>query len=394
MVIKSIRILEQKEGKLADKLPTGLVLDTDAPIVTLVGENGAGKSALLRMISTSLDTARGYAVREELVAYAKTHPFLGYLHGIEDPATDSTLERENPKLVERLLFQKKYYPDKYAESTRELANAYMDSSEQSRLEKLLREEPCTHFTSDSPDLEDRHTLGETALLETEYLDINNIATIRTANVEKIRALRRKILALAPKKTEKAKWGNCVVDVESLPNTYVAHYAPSNPFARFEDEDAYKQSQRDEYYVFQKERGNSSGQQTQTEWAALYKKIVDFFEEGVCFEFSRPQRIQKKHWNSRGGDPIPPKLTKEQQASARLVVLMDEPTTSVDMLSRRRLVLEMQEVAQKYQGRLQFIVATHDENFLVPQSKCVNFYKTPVASVPCESILEMLHERKT
>lgn len=54
-MIQQLTIIDTFSEKLQDPLPRGHVIDTNHQLVLLVGENGTGKTGLLRYLNSSID---------------------------------------------------------------------------------------------------------------------------------------------------------------------------------------------------------------------------------------------------------------------------------------------------------------------------------------------------
>jgi len=68
-------------------------------------------------------------------------------------------------------------------------------------------------------------------------------------------------------------------------------------------------------------------------------------------------------------------------TSKLVVFMDEPTTSLDYRTCKSIGKQINDLAGQYEGRLQFFIATHDPTLIEnPRSKCVSFYQSPVGTM--------------
>jgi len=142
--------------------------------------------------------------------------------------------------------------------------------------------------------------------------------------------------------------------------------------------------KEEYFSFQdsKEpnRVISSGQGVIKELESFFGQVEKSFAEGLIPGFVADSEARLKYLVRADGKPREEsrKLPHEKAGSENVVILMDEPTTSLDYRADKRFTEMVRSFSGRYPNRVQFYIATHESRIIdLAGTNCINFYKDPV-----------------
>ena len=146
-----------------------------------------------------------------------------------------------------------------------------------------------------------------------------------------------------------------------------------------------------HFSFDPDRGNqaSPGKQAAYEITGeLDWRVNSFFKEGKIPDFGNWKEAQDK--KEKIYNSIEIAVPEKYRERASLVVLMDEPTTFMSYRHETQFRERITELSKKYQGRIQFIIATNDAGLIerpLLQPIYLDFNATPVKPVRA---MEQLH----
>ncbi len=125
----------------------------------------------------------------------------------------------------------------------------------------------------------------------------------------------------------------------------------------------------------RERALSAGQNAFLDWKITYQKVEQFFQKQ---EISFPCN---KTFLERGFSlpVVGQEVFYSVPADSKLVLIIDEPTPYLDWLSADHFTKELLGLLEKYPGRIQIILATHDRTLmqdLAATSEYFNFMQLP------------------
>lgn len=393
MVISHFKVVDQPDESLSTALPIGLEGTLTSPIITLVGPNGSGKTAFLRMIMSSyyhyvnnvrIPTQVKKFAEEELTQVKRVIDYFNRNGTVNESiwkvqpfdAEDGLSDLES---ISRFLMGE--YPGYF-------------SSKEDKLQRKrdLKEILRTHVIMTKEAEQKLNDFGEKGHRFCSYgktikrKPIHNNCyfpgrSLWGLNISEIKTLQEELRAKRIPTDTSRFWKYIQIEChDSVNDLYMLGFSiKRHPFDRLFRGDATALAHELEYYTFEDQlaswqgKTKSSGQSTLAEVETVEKLIYNFFQEGI---YKRP--IPSK-------DPLDKYLIKEdrqispeQRANATLIVLMDEPTTSLDYKASKHFARTLQEMTHEYAGRLQFFVATHDPAIIeLSGTQCMNFYETPV-----------------
>ena len=358
-MIQSLQIVDANYAHLSKKFPVGLKLALDNNINLIVGPNNVGKTALIRMIATSL----------EFDKYFKTNG----ISCMWDYSIDGTTKSVRT-IVEDLKNPKEIEPGWYFWDHWVMDNAFTKICQRHNI-------PYTN---------NKRTIKNDTPNDSKYSGY--ACTFYVISQE----LRQKILGLEnelKQDTDANRWG--FIKPAISPGEEVFFQTFDLPMDKNSVIDAAVGLRR--YALFANTDNFYRGEPQKSPGYELYERIEEFFDKTVATFFAKHERLtwtrkdysiqrQLKAWE------LGHKPTESVPIDARLCVVMDEPTIFLDAANKFRFHQKMQQMTRQYAGRLQFFVATNDYALIKGlEGSCtyINMYETPVISSSCIDLLKYI-----
>ncbi len=397
MVISHFKVVDQPDESLSTALPIGLEGTLTSPIITLVGPNGSGKTAFLRMIMSS---------------------YQHYIEHVRIPTKAKSfgkIERLGLKRAIDYLTTKDKVKENYVEKYDPLSGYASNHLYQfERISDMLRGESDITYSAEEIDAF-RHTLEECVLMTQSVADrlkefgkdgakLCSYSNFSDRDKEKLYSHRihsnyrlpgerfhaltlgeveqlcQELRSIVIPRNPQQRWKYVELQSADLESLYIIGFSiKQHPFARSGVRDSTNLEKELSYYKFDEKvtswegKAQSSGQNTNREFNVLQALVRDFFEKGI-YQRPVPEGDQLGKLSRDEKRPLP----FDVRPRSRLLILMDEPTTSLDYKASKHFARTLQEMTNEYAGRLQFFVATHDPAIIeLSGTQCLNFYETPV-----------------
>lgn len=427
-MIRKLEVIDARYCGLEAKLPAGLELDTGSSILLLVGPNGVGKTALMRMIASSikgklffdehgfsrrlyLEDSLGrdrYAVMPEAKGKQKVFSLIEHLRTAQDRCEiddddmgviaamqrDHSLRLgENPFVEERTAtavfseWRKQasrsgYDPDEVLCMIKDLKRANgLISGDLTRLlthysgwEKHVMTAIKTHPAGKSVYDQRDDLLGLIGQMNSPLWREHEV---RTYLSDGAKAALLSYIGQFSAKTPENTWRYLSADMSDERLTFFEYRLPSDP----NDGNAFDDAPYSHFREDDRRVGRSPGSALKDDIEELLGRVHLLLEKGQVY---RPKSFQETLKDPSGTLSDPFKIVQcgephEQQA----LVLMDEPTTYLDY--RNTLFFRNGLLAAKkaFGDRVQFIIPTNDA-FLIEglQGECryIDMYSTPAVSL--------------
>jgi len=426
-MIRKIRVLDANYSGLEERFPAGLELDTDSNIVIMVGPNGSGKTALMRMLATSL-THRAFFEKhgfsERKYAYdqvAGRHAGLWTPSGkTEIDGLEATLKSANQnedglyeihpgnhktllKLKERAGFPdietitKHFETERYQEWSKSVGEAGFDPEEiwgfsnvfggnLRYFSETAKTKPSREELNARSDWLYQHALEEAIgnFLKDSHGNIG--ITKHTTHHYVDDQTREALLQYFDKfsqQTDENVWGYVRAEIDVKPvMIYTALLLPSDPNKRMLGTDDMPYTHFREH--MKKRVEESPGIALRENVDALFEEI-DLHFQGKQKRYQTEEESKENYVSGRIVADLPQELRDSQ-----LVVFSDEPTVFLDLKNKIHYRDRLLEMARKYGTDVQFFIPTNDLTLVDGcRGNCryINLYETPTVSTS-ELTLEM------
>lgn len=359
-MITSIRFLDTHYSGLEEIFPVGNCVGTNSGVVLIAGPNYRGKSALLRMLFTSLSNE----------AYFREHGISRYWE------------------TSGLLLNSLHLAD-----AQEVESGWYDSvSSAEELSKIIR---ASNQLNVSPDVE----------LETREIRLPgkfvDTKVMSTDSLKRIVAKSRECHDVLEAENAKNIWGYIIPTIEGG-DIYLQQFMPSfDNMQRGLVEVTRKEMEFSPDYDGRKVRkrggGGSPGKKVMYKVETAFDNIHAFFMErknpiNPLFAIDGHDRRvasmvalytrgnEQAHYMQRAythsSEPF------DVAEGSQLVVFMDEPTAFLDYRNKYAFRDMLMQVIEKYAPNLQVFVATNDPILIekTPNGRYIDLYQTPAQSV--------------
>lgn len=367
-MISTIQVLHPGTASLEEKLPKGHVIDVANSLVLLVGENGTGKSGFLRLLKTSLEYAQWFH---------GTHPFEAIdISRITFDGDKYNVQKRKKEFhpffpnVSKLLFDYRIpepnnhlYPQNKQFVAYFLPNVISDPEGIKNVLHFYKTVyPDLPFDPDVDVMEVDYTydsLGKQVHAKAHVLSRERLAEICG------------MIGTAAKEDRPVnRWGFLLPQPEN--NIYHQCYASYIPVVQTRGDRTGNAAYIDNHFTFQLNdftRKKSTGQMTKNVVQKIFKNIERFFTDYV----NPTGKLTPSE-----AEELLEIVPGEKRNSSRLLVLMDEPTSTLSYRNKYQFRDTLLELAQRYAPRLQFFVATN-EPVLIEHTDCLflDFDTTPV-----------------
>lgn len=393
-MIQKITAIDAQYSRLEARLPVGHELDTNSGLVLVVGPTYSGKTALLRLLETSLQYERHF--RENGVS--RTWNILSksgkYLETFQHPKkvedgwyfTFEGIENYLDILTEALRipgFDKKrdikIFRNEWVNS-KEFSDGITRPTYEGKSRTYGHFTPYSAFYAVSESAVER--LRSLEQLLSKPTDFNVWRYIKS-QIAGSQVYLQEFELPQHKKTQLKMEGSRRSYFEFDP-TYDGSLLerPENIDAerKWWDESARITGKKVRHYVKpEKTVYDSPGQNLADRLNILFKDIDKFFAESL-----NPQFNPRKGTSEEIMDPqsFPIWTYESVPKDAQLVVFMDEPTAFLDYRSAYKFVDRIQEALARYNPRLQIFIATNDGTLIENAPRCsyINLYTQPAQSV--------------
>lgn len=345
---------------LREKLPEGLELATDADVVLILGPNGSGKTALLRMLATSVEFQR----------YFLKHQISHFIDYSVDGAWAVGKVIEEVRESVRIDLK----------DSEEIGTWYycrIDPREQRVFEKFCGRRQISLDDSGFNLISNRGLLYP-GIFTSGFIVISEEIRDRIINIDLWSDTDENVFGFV--KPTVAGKGELYFQHFDLPYDGVATRIQSSRVRRylaFENTDV---SPHTRY-------GKSPG-------VKLYEQLVVFLERDVAqfFEDHKVSEWEERDFSLQGrtDEMFGMRTDEERRADSlvdvpndvRLCVVMDEPTLFLDVVNGARFQVKMREMVARYKGRLQFMITTNDRALIDGfrgNCVCINMYEPQAVS---------------
>lgn len=389
-MIQKITAINTQHSGLEALLPVGHELDTNLGLVLIVGPKFSGKTALSRLLTTSLQHERYF--REKGIS--RVRQFLLDKH---------ISSFQNPKKVEEGWY-----------FTFEGMDYYFDRLNSFGIQGFDKERDLKYFTNEwvnSEELRDGHPRPISDGLSLRYGHLTICAAFYAVSKKAVKRLKN-LEQLLSQPTDLNIWRYIKAQIEGS-QVYLQEFElPQHEetqlrmegarISYFEFDPTYDGSLREppdnayyeqkwweesarisgkkirHYSIPGKTLHDSPGQNLADRLDMMFKDIDKFFIECLNPQFNPRKGTYDEAWDPQA---FPIWTYEDVPKGSQLAVFIDEPTAFLDYKITYEFVDRVQATLAKYKPRLQIFIATND-GVLIENARCkyINLYAQPAQSL--------------
>jgi len=346
-MIDSVTVLDDDYSKLRNQLPRGLELTTNSDVVLLLGPNGVGKTAFLRMLATSLEFHRHFEENGTSCYWEYSADGIEQSVGRVVGDLKKTIEIEPGWFV-------------------------FDQFYRAAFNKICQRRGISYT-------------DQVRSIDNSERKFPGYAMSFSVISQEGRARILKLEDLLKDRTDENVWGFIRPTIVGEGEIFFQHFDLPQ-----DDAVAHEQKTGLRRYVHFKNTDNLFfGKPRPSPGQNLYQQLESLFERSVTqfFEEQKNPKWEREDYSINGkikkmfsfGEERPYDTVPED---ARLCVVMDEPTSFLDVANKYRFLDTVQETAARYRDRIQFFIATNDYALIEGmKDDCVylNMYEQPTVS---------------